>query len=363
MEIIDVTKKSKSEILEKTITVLKNDGLVIFPTETTYGAGVNATSQAAVDTLLAYKTRRQGKPLSIAVSDIRMANQFVDKNQSADRIYTRFLPGPVTVVSKVSSLGESQLASGVVSEFGTLGIRIPDYQLVLDILQQFGKPITATSANSSGKKRPYTVADILDNISNKQRKLIDLVLDAGKLPHNPPSTVIDTTLSTPVTLRTGKEKISPNSHIWNSISSNEQETKSIAGKVLLKHWNKLINQGLIIGLNGPLGAGKTVCAKGVAEFLQINQNITSPTYTYIEEYEYQRHGSSGKLYHLDLWKIDSQERFDLLEIETLPGSNNVLLIEWWNQIQVFAKKKKIWPDVIIEIEDKEQKRNILVQEI
>ena len=62
---------------------------------------------------------------------------------------------------------------------------------------------------------------------------------------------------------------------------------------------------MVIGLDGVLGAGKTIFTKGVAEFLQIEETITSPTYSYIEEYDYVRHEITGKLYHIDLWKIET----------------------------------------------------------
>ena len=358
MEILDVQKTGTAQLTEQlaavvaeVVRVLRAGGLIIFPTETTYGAGVDATNQAAVDKLLAYKTRREGKPLSIAVTDLAMAQQFVEVNESAQKIYDQFLPGPVTVVSK--SLGK--VATGVASEFGTLGVRIPDYPLVIEIVKKLGHPLTATSANASGKKRPYSIPDLLNTLSEKQKSLIDLVLDAGTLPPNPPSVVIDTTLSTPVTMRAGilEDAIRQstvdvgNQALGNRaectvydtfaqttlISSSEAETKSIAGRLLLKHWNDVKETGLVIGLNGPLGAGKTIFVKGLAEFLQIKEPVVSPTYTYMQEYHFVRHGVKGKLFHLDLWKIDSAEELARLELKELFQPNTVVAIEWWGQVK------------------------------
>lgn len=326
MKIIDLIKTDKKEVIAAVCKSLSAGKLVIFPTETVYGAGVDATNQQAVDTLLAYKSRREGKPLSIAVPDIESAKKYVSVNQQAEDIYKRFLPGPVTVVSE--SLGV--VATGVASEFGTLGVRIPDHDLMLAILKAYGKPITATSANASGKKRPYTIQDIFDGLSNKQKNLIDLVLDAGKLPPNQPSTVIDTTLSTPTTLRSGDISFETTT-ATELTSRSETETKKIAGTVLLKNWDQIKETGLIIGLEGVLGAGKTIFTKGVATFLQIEETLTSPTYSYIEEYEYTRHGINGRLYHADLWKIDQPEDVTRLEIDQLFQPNNVVVIEWWKQ--------------------------------
>ncbi|GIK84347.1 MAG: hypothetical protein BroJett025_09690 [Patescibacteria group bacterium] len=343
MKHIDITSTPIEEIISQSIAVLHAGGLVLFPTETTYGAGVDATNQEAVNRLLSYKSRREGKPLSIMVTDEEMAKQYVLINEQAHALYEQFLPGPVTVISKsldsVDKNGQ-RIAQGVASEFGTLGVRIPDYDLMLAITQAFGRPITATSANASGQRRPYSVADILVGLSEKQKSLIDLVLDAGELPKNEPSTVIDTTLSTPVVLRTSdrvehtqvSETKTGDRKVTTLFSRSEQETKEIAGRIVLKHWDDITETGLVIGLDGDLGMGKTIFTKGSAEFLKIEEIIKSPTYTYIEEYDFTRHQTSGKLYHLDMWKVESQAEFERLAIETLLGTNTVLIIEWFSQV-------------------------------
>lgn len=345
-------------VLAETISVLKAGGLVLFPTETVYGAGVDATNQAAVDKLLAYKSRREGKPLSIAVPDMKSAEQYVQINDQARTLYKQFLPGPVTVISK----GLGVVAHGVESEFGTLGIRIPDYPFLLQLLKSYGKPITATSANASGKKRPYTIEDAVSQLSQKQLVLVDLVLDAGKLPKNEPSTVIDTTLSTPLTMRSGAVQLES---ATNFTSTSEEETKALAGKLLLKHWNSIKDTGLIIGLDGSLGAGKTVFTKGIADFLKISEPITSPTYTYIEEYEFTRHQTKGMLYHLDLWKVESAEELERLAVTELLQPSSVVVIEWWSQIAQWLSStliEKNIPLINITISDSDTGRNISVHE-
>lgn len=341
---ITLANHDQNHVVAEAVATLQAGGLILFPTETTYGAGVDATNPAAVDTLLAYKSRREGKPLSIAVTDKNMASEYVLINDSANTLYDRFLPGPVTVVSK----GLGKVAAGVESEFGTLGVRIPDYELVLKIVAALGKPLTATSANGSGNKRPYSIDDALSQLSEKQKSLIDLIIDAGTLPPNPPSTVIDTTLSTPVTMRQGAiaNEVASQAGTTNQpgstspgtlrlTSNSETETKAIAGKLLLKNWDLIKKSGLLIGLDGSLGVGKTIFTKGVAEFLQINDTLTSPTYTYIQEYDFERHGVVGKLFHLDVWKIDSAEQFTKLAFESLLGPNNVVVVEWWQQVAAF----------------------------
>jgi L-threonylcarbamoyladenylate synthase len=348
----------KSQI-EQAIAILQSGGLVIFPTETVYGAGVDATNPKAVEKLLAFKSRREGKPLSIAVTDQEMAEQFVELNDSAKKLYKRFLPGPVTVVSNIKP--NSNLAPGVASEFGTVGVRIPDYPLVLELIKKLGKPITATSANASGAKRPYSIADAMEGLSAKQKNLIDFVIDVGTLPPNEPSTVIDTTLSTPITMRSGSSQITSTVGASDHFTThNETETKGLAGRLLLKHWNTIRERGLVIGLNGPLGAGKTIFTKGMAEFLGITETITSPTYNYIQEYAFERHKVAGMLYHLDVWKIDSPEMAARLRIGELIRPNSVVAIEWMEQLPA----TNIKPDILITFEPikNDTARSIKVQE-
>ncbi|NCN06302.1 MAG: threonylcarbamoyl-AMP synthase [Candidatus Pacebacteria bacterium] len=333
MQIIQLQKDNQKTVVVEATKTLSAGGLIIFPTETTYGAGVLATNTTAVEKLLAYKSRREGKPLSIAVADQKMASEYAVLNEQAKKLYKQLLPGPVTVVSQAKA---NKLAPGVVSEFGTLGVRVPDYQFVLALLRKLGEPITATSANGSGKPRPYSIETTLKHLSAKQQSLIDLVIDAGKLPHNPPSTVIDTTLSTPVTLRQGAIALTSKDSTA-LVSKSTDETKHIAGQLCLQHWDGVNKNGLVLALDGPLGAGKTVFAQGVAQFLGITERLTSPTYSYIQEYDFTRHQTTGILYHCDLWKIDSAEACERLELEQLFGQNKIVIIEWFSQVQNYLE--------------------------
>lgn len=369
MQIINLATTSISQILKTATQILANGGLIIYPTETVYGAGVDAANQQAVDKLLAYKSRREGKPLSIAVTDKKMAGKFVKINDQASHIYQRFLPGPFTVISQVKK--PSLLADGVASEFNTLGIRIPDYPLIQALVKAYQKPITATSANASGKKRPYAVADILNNLSNKQKKLIDLIIDAGQLPPNKPSTIIDTSLSTPITIRQGdkqlnlaksKNQLTKNSsdktafnnffkleNEYSLTSNSETETQEIAGKILLKYWDQIKKTGLVIGLNGPLGAGKTIFAKGAAKFLKIAGILRSPTYNYWFDYNYQRYQTIGKLIHADVWKVDNAKLLNELQLIKQLATNNILIIEWFSQIHSFITPKIKTPIITVDL--------------
>ncbi len=320
MKKINIEKITIKEIVE----TLKSTGLVIMPTETVYGAFVDATNQHAVDKLNKYKKRPTGKPLSVAVVDQNMAEEYAILNKTAINLYKNFLPGPLTIVST----GKKKVAKGVESETGTIGIRIPDHQLVLDVTKKLGRPITATSANTSYQKRPYKIQDILDNISNKQKELIDLVVDAGELPKNEPSTVIDTTLDDPAVLRQGDIKIKDEIKI---LSRSTETTQNLAKELLQKHDEYLGKRAIVFALEGPMGAGKTQFAKGIGRAMDIKEEIISPTFTIEEEYE-------DRLIHIDTWRMLNSKEFRNLNFEKRITDKTVIVIEWADKVAKEIRK-------------------------
>lgn len=304
--------------IDDAVAVLKNGGLVIYPTETTYGVGVDATNQLAVNKLAQYKKRPLGKPYSIAVCDLEMAQKYVEVNPTALNLYKTLLPGPLTVISK--SL--HKVARGVESETGTLGIRIPDHPLVLELVKKLGLPITATSANASYQKRPYKITDILENLSDKQKRLIDLIIDAGELPHNEPSTVIDTTLDDPVVLRQGEIKLTNKNEV---LSRSEENTQNLGKELVQKYESYLGKRPIIFALSGPMGAGKTQFTKGVAKALGITETVVSPTFNLVLEYK--------GLVHFDAWRIENAKDFEALGINKYLTDKSVIAIEWAERVQ------------------------------
>jgi L-threonylcarbamoyladenylate synthase len=303
------------------IQILKSGGLVIYPTETLYGIGADATNLKAIKKLTKYKNRPFGKPYSIAVTGLGMAEKYVKLNDTAKNLYKEFLPGPLTVISK----GKHKVAEGVESEDGTLGIRIPDYKLVIDIVRKLGKPITATSANASYKKRPYKISDILDNISEKQRQLIDLIIDAGELPPNEPSTVIDTTLDDPVTLRQGEIKLTDKNEV---LSSSEENTKNLAKELWQKYENHKGKRAIVFALEGEMGTGKTIFTKGLALAMGTTELVTSPTFALENEYQ----TGHEKLFHFDAWRLENSGELIALGFENLIKNKSVISVEWAERV-------------------------------
>ena len=286
MRIINLTTTNHQEIISQSLLVLRSGGLVVFPSDTVYGLLADTTNPKAIDKLLYFKQRPTGKAISVFVADKKMAEEYVILNQNANNIIKNLLPGPFTIICNSRHKTDSRLEA----ENDTLGIRIPDYPLIAELLNQFGKPITATSANVSGNPPVHSISALVKSLSKKKKSALNLVVDAGILPKNKPSTVIDTTTGQLKTLRIGN--LLPRTS-RSLISKSERETKELARFLATKFIKKNLSRPLVFLLEGDLGAGKTIFAKGLGKALGVKEEVTSPTYTLC--YEYQINPPTGKL--------------------------------------------------------------------
>ncbi|HJJ36673.1 MAG TPA: L-threonylcarbamoyladenylate synthase [Methanocorpusculum sp.] len=166
------------EQIEKAVSVLHHDGLVVYPTETVYGLGADALSEPAVRNIYDAKQRLLGKPVSVAVSDIDMIYGIAHVDDVSEEFIKKFLPGPVTIILKANSVLPQDLMAGS----GMIGIRYPDHQIALQLIAAFDSPITATSANISGEVSPVTAEMV--NVPH------DYLIDGGTLAGTP-STVVN----------------------------------------------------------------------------------------------------------------------------------------------------------------------------
>jgi L-threonylcarbamoyladenylate synthase len=315
-------KTVKTEWLTEAVKVLSEGGLIIYPTETSYGLGADATNPAAIERLLAYKGNRLNKALSVAVADRAMAEEYIVMNPSAKQVFISLLPGPVTVVAA----SRGKVAPKVESERQTLGIRYSSLPLVSELVRAFGKPVTATSANTSGTKQIFGYEEWQRYVPVSRQEMIGLFVDGGKLPVKAPSTVVDTTLDNPEVLRQGELVLSKSGTHWQSTSA--AETIAL-GKKLMEQQSDLLAVGpFLIALQGELGAGKTHFVKGVAEALGITETVNSPTYTIMHEFPYETVKIKGVLYHIDTWRLFENEGVKDLALEKRLGPGAVVAIEW-----------------------------------
>jgi L-threonylcarbamoyladenylate synthase len=182
----------------KAAEILKRGGMIVYPTETAYGLGVDATNEPAVTKVFNLKKRMPAKAFHVIVSDTAMAKNYVDWTPLAEELAKKYLPGPLTLVLKKKPFVSDILTGGL----PTLGIRMPDYNFCLDLAKAFGKPYTATSANISNEATCYSVNQVMLQFGD-EITAVDLVVDGGLLPGVLPSTVVDATGDAPKVLRPG----------------------------------------------------------------------------------------------------------------------------------------------------------------
>ena len=334
MKILDI-KQNYKKIINETVKVLRGGGLVVFPSDTVYILAVDPTNEKGVKKLLDFKNRWTGKAISVAVLDEKMASEYVQLNDNSKNIYKNLLPGPFTIVSD----GKHKVSQGIEAENGTLGIRIPDNKYIHDLVKTFGKPVTATSANLSGRTPNYSIESFLRPLSKKKKEMIDLIVDAGKLPKNKPSTVIDATEAELKILRRG-DLITGSSQTL--ISKSEKETEKIAEFLLKKFGGEvetpcmasLQKKPLIFALTGDLGCGKTVFSRKIGHLLGVREKITSPTFVIYNEYETLcpadislKKGDFQKFLHFDLYRISADYELEEIKFFDL-FKNSVACIEW-----------------------------------
>jgi len=170
------------KIIEKAVKIIKNGGVVVYPTDTLYGLGANALDKGAVKRVFEIKGRKFNKPISIAFSSLEQAKKYVKFNYTALKLAKKFLPGPLTLILPLKKKLPENLTQGK----NEIGIRIPDNKIALELIKKSGVPITATSANLSGGKDPVTAKEAIKQIGNK----VDLILDAGKCKYSKGSTIV-----------------------------------------------------------------------------------------------------------------------------------------------------------------------------
>lgn len=186
------------EIVKKAADILNRGGAVVFPTDTVYGLAVNALKEHAVERLFKIKKRPESKPVPVIVRNIAMAKKIAFVNSKTEKVLKDIWPGAVTAVLEKKGTISLVLTGGK----RTVGLRIPDCKIVQLLMAELDYPITATSANFSGEP-PIRQADEIIDKFGKVYPRPDLFLNAGDLPENSPSTVLDLTGSKPKILRIG----------------------------------------------------------------------------------------------------------------------------------------------------------------
>lgn len=186
-------------LIAKVVEILKNGGVVVYPTDTTYGIGCSIFSKKGVERIYAIKQRERKKPFSFICSDLSDIARYAKVSNYAFKLLRRLLPGPYTFVLEANSVVPDLL----LTKQRTVGIRMPDNKICLAIVKELGHPIVTTSANLSGEDpigNPWQVECDLG-------KLLDIVIDGGDLSADV-SSVVSIIGDVPVVLRKGVGDVS-----------------------------------------------------------------------------------------------------------------------------------------------------------
>lgn len=168
--------------LKSALSTLRRGGIIAYPTETAYALGADATKRHAVKRIYAAKRRPASKLLSVIVGDLRTAKKYAEIDRRAAALSGAFMPGPLTLVcpARPGPLKKAMPRT-------ELAWRIPSHWFALELAENFGKPVTATSANISGSRPLYKISDVIRTF----RKKVDLIVDGGDLQRRPVSTIFD----------------------------------------------------------------------------------------------------------------------------------------------------------------------------
>lgn len=182
--IVDVNARNA---VSEAVRTLKKGGIIIYPTETCYGIGADATNEKAVKKVINAKGR-EAKPISIIVSGLPMVRKYGFLDKDSVRLVKKLMPAALTLVIRKRNIDRRLCRLPELLSRDTIGFRIPAGEFAFRLVKRYGRPITATSANISGEPPIYRIDEIKKAFCGK----LDMIIDASNLPKRKPSTIYDT---------------------------------------------------------------------------------------------------------------------------------------------------------------------------
>lgn len=194
---INLEKNPEYTKLKEPAQIIKAGGIVIFPTETVYGIGVNGLNETAIKKLYEVKKRPINKPISLLVNSIELIEEVAkDITEIEYDLIKKFLPGPLTIVLKK----KENVPKIVTAGFDTVGIRMPENEIALKLIEYAGVPIATPSANISGKPSGTNLKEIMKDFKDN----VDYFIDGGESKIGVASTIVQIIDGNPHILRKGK---------------------------------------------------------------------------------------------------------------------------------------------------------------
>lgn len=208
---LKIDRDIKLEELKAPVEIIKNGGIVIFPTETVYGIGVNGLNEKAVKRLYEVKQRPLSQPTSLLVSNVEMIDKIAkDITELEYRLMEKFFPGPLTIILKKKEIVPNIITSGL----DAVGIRMPSGEIARKLVEYANVPIATPSANITGKPSGTNLQEIIKDFEEK----VDYFIDGGQSKIGIASTIVKVIDNVPHILREG--------------SITQEQIAEISGKVI-----------------------------------------------------------------------------------------------------------------------------------
>ena len=194
---VAIIKDIKKDIkfMEEAAEVIRAGGIVAFPTETVYGLGANALNEESVKKIFIAKGRPQDNPLIVHVSSKDISSLVKEVPPIAQKLIDKFWPGPLTIILEKKDIIPNMTSANL----DTIGIRMPNSQIALKLIELSEKPIAAPSANISGRPSPTEVERCVEDLNGR----VDYIIGGESSDIGVESTIIDCTVNPPMVLRPG----------------------------------------------------------------------------------------------------------------------------------------------------------------
>lgn len=181
-EWLQIHEGFEQETVERAVAVLRRGGVIVLPTETLYGLAANALRAPAVARIFEIKFRSQASPLPLIFASREQVAEYCVLDNLATELATTYWPGPLTLVLK----GQPRLGTHLLAADGTVAVRVSSHAFCRALAEQLAAPITATSANISGRPAALTA----EAIDRRLQEQVEMIIDGGPCRQSKPSTIL-----------------------------------------------------------------------------------------------------------------------------------------------------------------------------
>jgi L-threonylcarbamoyladenylate synthase len=296
--------------LDKASELIKQGELVAFPTETVYGLGANALDKNAVAKIFIAKNRPFDNPLIVHVASIEQAKLIAYVSKDAEDLFNRFSPGPLTIVMPKKPCVPKE----VTGEITTVGVRIPNNKIALELIRRSDLPIAAPSANTSKKVSPTKAMHVFDDMNGK----IPLILDGGECEVGIESTVLTLESDIPTILRPGGITIEMLIDVLPKVRNHTGEVRvAEAPGMKYKHYAPSCDECIMFE---NVVKGAEYYDKQVKDGKKVVMVVTSDKLESVGERNFVDMGKTGEEVAHNVFRIlrDCEKQYDCILVEKLP---------------------------------------------